>query len=299
MLQQQGEDITSNMKINKVISGKMKEPKYYVFFVAALLLTTSVNGGISLGSSSDVTSISLAPGAYGVFKTSFFNMGSEPLDVEFEVEYPADLRIEVDPPRLSMDNSLHTRPISGGTWLILDGGRRYVKTYPVSVYVKIPSTISRNRYTIKLIATARGNTDSSSQGFEQTLVQVREILFTVNVDGRVGAPPAEVIRVDASSGDVIKEEALQSFNQGDSYQPSSSGGANTENKPSSINSAGNQPTSKTSGGFSVSRDSSGGTSIDLPTGRVSLSQSQTQAAIDLGLVTLIISIVSLIVRILK
>lgn len=275
--------------------------------VGLLLAASSAGADIAFGSGSDITSQNLDPGAYGVFHMSFFNMGTEPLDVSFEVEYPSDLRIEVDPPHLSMTTSPTEAPDSSGSWLILDGGTRYVKTYPVNLYLKLPSTISRTKYTVKLIATAKGAEDSGGSGIAQSLVQTRETIFTIESAGRIDAGSSDVIRIDAASGDIIKDDAQKSFNNNQGSSSSSSGGGGADipsssgNSRSTPSSSSNPPQSSStkSGGFDISKDVSGNTNIELPTGKVSLDSGQTDAAIDLGLVTLLISIASLVVRIIK
>jgi len=267
--------------------------------VVGIFLLSVLAGATSLGSSSDVNYLTLEPGAYGVFEASFFNMGEEPIKVEFEVEYPSDLRIEVVPGELALENEVTDNPDSSGSWLILDGGKRYVKTHPVRVYVKIPPTISRNIYRIKLIATATGKESSGGGGFRQSLVQVREIPLTAYVPGRVNRESVEIIRKDASSGDEIKEEAEQSFiseYQGGAVSPGSSG--STERGLEKKEDTSRKSEDK-KGILGISKDPEGNTQVNLPTGKISLSKEQTETAIDLGLITLIISVASLIVRILK
>jgi hypothetical protein len=279
-----------------------------IIVVGIFILSILSDAAVSLGSSSDVNYLELEPGAYGVFKASFFNMGEKPIKIEFEVECPSDLRIEVVPYELSLNRELTENPDSSGAWLILDGGKRYVKTQPIEVYVKIPSTISRNLYKIKLIATATGQENLGSEGFRQSLVQVREIVFTAHVPGRVSRSDVENTRKDASSGDKVKEEAEESFSyeyQGDTF---------TQESPSGI-SSGSSESTEIAGGrkddvyreseddeegvFGLDTDSEGNTNINLPTGKISLSKEQTETALDIGLITLIISVASLIVRILR
>jgi len=270
-----------------------------IVLVVGIFLLSVLADAISLGSSSDVNYLTLKPGAYGVFETSFFNMGEEPIKVEFEVEYPSDLRIEVVPGELALENELTDNPDSSGSWLILDGGKRYVKTHPVRVYVKIPPTISRNIYRIKLIATATGKESSGGGGFRQSLAQVREIPLTAYVPGRVNRESVEIIRKDATSGDEVKEEAEQSFiseYQGGTVSPGGGGstGRSLEKRKDT-----SRKSEDKKGILGISKDSEGNTQINLPTGKISLNKEQTETAIDIGLITLIISIASLIVRVLK
>lgn len=272
-----------------------------------LLLAPPVDAKISLGSSYDNIYLDLKPGAYGVFRASFFNMGDEPLSVRFELEYPSDLRIEAVPAELLMESGVTENPSSAGEWLILDGGKRYVKTYPVDVYVKIPSTISRNTYRIKLVAIAEGLDTSEGEGFSQNLVQVREIFLTANVPGQVSGGYTDTIRVDASSGDSVMEEAKKDlvYTQGNSpLSPgtgSSSGGSQVSGGSSTTSY--DDTTTASEGGSEktglIEKDTEGNTKINLPTGEITLSEEQTGAVIDLGLITLIISVGSLMVRILK
>jgi hypothetical protein len=276
--------------------------------VGIFLLSILSEAAVSLGSSSDVNYLRLEPGAYGVFKASFFNMGEDPMKIEFEVECPSDLRIEVVPYELSLDRELTENPDSSGSWLILDGGRRYVKTQPVEVYVKIPSTISRNLYKIKLIATATGQENSGGEGFRQSLVQIREIVFTAHVPGRVSRGDVETTRKDESSGDKVREEAEESFSyeyQGDTLTLASPAGSSLEEIDSTeMDGGGKEDISRRleddeGDVLGVTTDYEGNTNINLPTGKISLSKEQTETALDVGLVTLIISVASLVVRILK
>jgi len=274
-----------------------------VLVVGIFLLSILADATISLGSSSDVNYLKIDPGAYGVFEASFFNMGEKPIKVEFEVECPSDLRIEVVPEKLTLNKELTENPDSSGSWLILDGGKRYVKTYPIKLYVKIPSGISRNIYRIKLIATATGQDSSGSEGFRQSLAQVREIAFTAYVPGKIVREDVEIIRKDASSGDKVKEEAegsVISEYQGDTFSQESSPGSNDQTE---IDEGRKEDTSSKSDStgdtFGITKDSEGNTQINLPTGKISLSKEQTETAVDVGLITLIISVASLIVRILK
>lgn len=277
-----------------------------------LMLSISADAAISLGSASGVSYLNLEPGAYGVFSASFFSMGDEPIDVKFEVEYPSDLRIDIAPDKLTLGGGVTENPDSSGSWLILDGGRRYVKTYPVRVYVKIPSAISRNVYKIKLTAKATGQGSSDGSGFRQSLVQVREVILTAHVPGSVsGGGNVEIIRKDASYPDGVKEELEEGSYTG--YQPGTSAQASAQGSsqgslPVSSGSAKDDvnggDASRTSGdntggGSVTDRASGGNTEINLPTGKISLNKEQTKTAMDLGLITLIISVASLIVRILK
>lgn len=280
----------------------MRNISKIVIVVGIFLLSILSEATISLGSSSDINYLNVKPGAYAVFRTSFFNMGEEPIKVEFEVEYPSDLRIEIVPDELALGNDVTDNPDSSGSWLILDGGKRYVKTHPVEVYVKIPPTLSQNIYKIKLIATATGQESSGGGGFRQSLVQVRETIFTAYVPGEVTErEDVEIIRKDVSSWDDVKEEAEESFSytgsQGGTASPGSSGSTETglekkEDIPS-------KSEDNRGGTFGVTRDSEGNTNIKLPTGKISLSKGQTETAIDVGLITLIISVASLVVRVLK
>ncbi|MBN2014261.1 MAG: hypothetical protein JW778_03685 [Candidatus Altiarchaeota archaeon] len=286
----------------------MKRFVGFGILLCILFLVLHVEAKISLGSTSDVNGLDLKPGEYAVFSASFFNMGDESLDVDLEVEYPSDLRIEVVPSELRMESSITGNPSSPGEWLILDGGKRYVKTHPVEVYLKIPSTISRNTYNIKLIATAKGSESAGGEGFKQSLVQVREVVFTAKVPGQVSGEYADVIRIDASSGDAVMEEAQKSltYSQGSSSLSPAAGGSSGSGSTatgSSGSAAYGDTTTGSSGGSEktglVTKDSGGNTHINLPTGEVTLSEGQTGLVIDLGLVTLIISVGSLIVRVLK
>jgi hypothetical protein len=269
--------------------------------VGVFLLSIIADATISLGSSSDVNYIRLEPGSYGVLSASFFNMGEEQIDVRFEVEYPSDLRIEVFPTKLTLNNELTNNPTSPGSWLILDGGKRYVKTYPVDIYVKTPTYISRSTYKIKLIATATGKDGSGGEGFRQSMAQVREVMFTVYVPGRITREETEVVRKDASYGDGIKEEAKESLTQTGYQGGTSAQGGSEPTRTDAIEKEDSQdnPEENRESPIGITRDEKGNTDINLPTGKISLSNEQTETAIDVGLITLIISVASLMVRVLK
>ncbi|MBN2251838.1 MAG: hypothetical protein JW724_07180 [Candidatus Altiarchaeota archaeon] len=281
---------------------------------------------ITLGSITDVKFLNLQKGDIGEFKASFFSLGDEPLDLEFEIEYPKELRQEIYPQKLTIYPGItDTSNCDDCEYFILRDGRTYVKTYPVYVYIKIPSEISRNLYEIRLIATARTKEGSSASGIKQSMAQVREVVFNAYVPGSLKEKSFletenvvsngsdydadEELRLEyrsrASSGESNEEtrgreqstsavsgsavsESGETVKDGDrSYSGGDSGAGTGEDNPTST------------GTGLIERDSSGKTKINLPTGNVVLSREESETAIDIGIITLTISVASLLVKVLK
>ena len=291
----------------------MKKSLLTIGTLGILLLSTLVSADISLGSIADVDSLTLSKGKIGEFKVSLFNLGDKPLYISLNAEYPREVKVEIHPKKLTLESEITGSPNAGGEWFVLRDGRTYVRTYPVYVYVKIPPEISKNLYKIKLIVTASDLKELKGKGITQNLAQVREITFTAYVPGSVDRD------VEIEDQGYIKEDLdLKSEYEKNMERESIEMNEGTEEKRDTATVARSEgidseypertgvgvedrgtETRKETGKIGITRDEAGGTNINLPTGQITMSKEETETAIDIGLITLVISVGSLILRILK
>ena len=304
--------------------------KKLLFGLCVTLLITAAHGQMTLGSIADIRSLSLEKGDIGDFKASFFSLGDKPLYLDYTLEYPNDLRVEIYPKKLTVrPGATDTSDCSGCEFFILADGKTYVRTYPVHVYVKIPPEISRNIYEIKLTVKARDSDNGEGNGIQQSMVQVREITFTAYVPGDIKAGGImdgktnvlEEYKTETNYSNPVDTPGTGSTGIKDLSGPSSprsdtgSSGQDTSGQnqgssqgdsaastgnPQATGAAGNSTASgQNSGSGLIQQDAEGKTKINLPTGDVVLSKQDSDTAVDLGIVTLVISVISLLVKILK
>lgn len=302
--------------MKKVITGL-----YLMAFLAC-----SSHAEMTLGSIADVHYLTLEKGDIGDYKASFFNMGDRKLYLEFSLEYPNDLKVEISPKKLTLYPGVEdTENCNGCEFFILSDGKTYVRTYPVHVYVKIPPEISRNIYEVKLVAKAKSSGDDDVEGIRQSMVQVREIIFTAYVPGTLktgglldgktsiieeyddtaGNKTGGGTRSNSATGIKDVSEPLSRASPtstGESAQPGNiqdntgTGGMQTTSGASPVAAA--EGASDT--GYSQTVQQEGEkTRINLPTGDVVLSKQASDTVIDIGIVTLAISVITLLAKVLK
>lgn len=275
-----------------------------------LLLSTLVSADITLGSIADVNYLTLNPGEIGEFKASFFSLGDDAINIKLTAEYPDDLRVEMHPEEFTIDSEITGSPNSGGEWFVLRDGKTYARTYPVRIYVRIPSQISRNLYRIKIIATAKNTEELSKKGIRQSLAQVREITLTAYVPGEV-ASEVKGLSIGMSKdsneqesiwkekeGTPAKEESESVKGEGSKKSIVRSEEISDENAKFSVVGR-DEKEGEGRDAFGVTRDETGKTEIKTPVGYVTLTKEQGETAVDLGIVALLVSIASLVIRILK
>jgi len=244
----------------------------------------------------------IPPGESGTFTVSFFNIGKDPISLTTELEYDPEIDVDVAPKNLILNNEVTKNDTSKHRyWLIIDDGKTYIRLYQVKVYVHIPEYVSKTKYRIKLIATAKSTENVEIEGYGQKMAQVREFLFTVNTIRTVktyneeseeknesmteydtGPKKTDNIQKESSSISSIKEGEGSKISNNQIYSTKVS---KNENKKSNV--------------LGITYDDKGNTNINLPVGKVVLNKKQTETVIDIGIITLIISIISLIVRIIK
>lgn len=275
-----------------------------------VFLANLISAEITLGSITDVKFLTLQKGGMGKFKASFFNLGNETLKLEFDLEYPRELRVEIQPKELTIEPGImDPSDCNSCEFFILKDGKTYTRTHPVYVYVKIPSDISRNLYRIRLIATARSKQGSGDSGIRQSLAQVREVTFEAYVPGSVKDTGNTKSNNISYAGIEQKEEELR-VRDITSPQKNKAGGSGKEYGNSGTSEIGGtngysgesqtrESHMETRGTGVIERDSEGRTHINLPTGNVVLSRERSETAVDIGIITLAISVISLLARILK
>jgi len=292
---------------------KNKTWKGVILLIVLSCMFSASAARIELGSIPGNNQGTIYPGDSDAFTVSFFNMGEEPIYLSTKLEYDREIGVEVAPKELVLSNEMTRNDTSQhASWLILGDGRTYVRLYPVKVYVYVPDAVSRNTYNIKLIATAKGTGGDIDEGYGQQMAQIREYTFkvktikTVSASGEV-TDDAVVIydrgpeRMKSSStDDESREETPKSSETretGNNIVYPSTGGSSTQGgepyKSKTIDS------SQDSGSLGITHDEEGNTNINLPTGKIVLDKKQTETVMDVGLITLIVSVLSLAVRIIK
>jgi len=311
--------------INRAAHYNNKMIKIPMLCLCMALLTGSAVADINLGSFTDVRTLTLQKGDIGEFKASFFSLGQNDLELEFSLKYPKELRTEIYPEKMVLHPAAtDSSPCDGCQYFILKDGKTYVRTYQVYVYVKIPPQITRNLYTIKMTATAKTKDEPGNSAFKQSLVQVREVDFSAYVPGELSntgstggttSQENDSLEVyDSGNNDDLRTEFNYNKNAASSsneYNEQGTGGQASGGSQSSAETA--PATGKTSGQNTdntgsetqqggtklIETDSEGKTKINLPTGNVVLSKEQSETTINIGIITLAVSIISLLAKILK
>jgi len=296
-------------KINKRTTGKK------IIFVMILLSAISVQADrIELGSTSSDQQKTIYPGESGSFTAEFFNMGENPIYLSTQLEYDREISVEVAPSETVLTNEVTKNDTSQhASWLILNDGRTYVRLYPVKVYVYVPDEVSKNTYKIKLTATARGESGSIEGEYGQKMAQVREYTFTVYTKKTVSSSQAN----EEDEADVIYDTGPQKTKSDDEVDEGGKesttsktkktgsddviygGGVEDSTHGGSPYSSKTKDNSADSGSLGITQDEQGNTNINLPTGKIVLDKKQTETVMDVGLITLIVSVLSLVVRIIK
>lgn len=186
----------------------MKEKRGWGFILAVILLfaTLACAKSITFGSISGETDQTILRGEQDRFKVSFFNLGDHIIFVELKAVHSSDVRVEIDPPALTLKGHQTLTPDGSGgkEWFVLKDGQTYVETSPVHVYVKVGDTVTQNLYDIKLIATATTSNDAAPDtGIKQTLSQSREILFHVYVPGEVVSRESDIVETSGSDREYL------------------------------------------------------------------------------------------------
>ena len=316
--------------INRAAHYNNKMIKISMLCLCISLLISCAAADINLGSISDVRTLTLQKGDIGEFKASFFSLGQNDLELEFSLEYPPELRTEIYPEKMIVHPAgTDTSACEGCQYFILKDGTTYVRTYPVFLYVKIPPQITRNIYALKMTVTAKTKDEPGNSAFKQSLVQVREVEFTAYVPGEVthsastgaaGSQENESLAVyDSGTNDNLRQEfisqqnsaAASSQDSGNANAQSTGGQSSAnpqtpaETPPTTANTGSLQdptdlgPVTQQSGNKLIETDSTGKTRINLPTGNVVLSKEQSEATINIGIITLAVSVVTLLAKILK
>jgi len=280
-----------------------------IYIIVITLMESVIADSISLGSISDINSMTLKPGEQGVFRAYFFNMGNNPISVDIDAEYPSDLRVEIHPKELRIEKETTENPSANDTYLILADGKTYAKLHRVNVYIKIPSRISTNLYKVKLIARAVSSEMEEREGITQSLIQVREIPLTIYVPGVVSGRTRE-----RNEEIILEHPIILERGENDTFfiKPGSGVGVSEHGKREGKREitttlqahdekhrAEEEKEKKSTGILGVKKAKDGRIMVNLPTGQIIINKEQQETAIDLGLITLIISIASLILRILK
>ncbi|MEA3255724.1 MAG: hypothetical protein U9Q22_07825 [Candidatus Altiarchaeota archaeon] len=299
--------------------------KIVVPLVLFICFMNTVSAGITLGSTSGENHLKLMKGDIGRFKTMFFNLGDNPLSLELTAEHPKDLKVEISPNKLTLNSEVTSDPnCVDCEWFILKDGRSYARVHPVYIYVKIPLGVTKNHYNLKITAIASDINEKETEGVTQSLVQVREFTFSIYVPGAITFE--ETTEKDDDEEDYGNEDLYEGIDLEEAWRKQQdqqrrdeseskgetggegdvikdSGGSrsyeDTVGGKDSGFSADDKKSGEDTGLFGIKTDEKGRTEMKLPVGKVVLTQEQKETAIDLGLITLLVSIGSLVIRILK
>ena len=302
--------------------------KIMVSLVLFICFMNTASAGITLGSTSGENHLKLMKGDIGRFKVMFFNLGDDPLLLELTAEHHKNLKVEINPNKLTLNSEVTSDPnCVDCEWFILKDGRTYARVHPAYIYVKIPPGITKNRYNLKITAIASDMTEKGTEGVTQSLVQVREFTFSIYVPGAVTfeeTREGDDDEEDYGNEDLYEgidleeawrkqqdqqrrdesESTAESGGEGDVIKDSGgsrSYGDTSGGRDSGFSADGekNKKIEEDTGLFGIKTDEKGRTEVKLPVGKVVLTQEQKETAIDLGLITLLVSIGSLVIRILK
>lgn len=299
--------------------------KIIVSLVLFICFMNTVSASITLGSTSGENHLKLVKGDIGRFKVMFFNLGDDSLSLELTAEHHKDLKVEIHSENLILNSEVTRNPdCVDCEWFILKDGRTYARVYPVYIYVKIPLGITKNRYNLKLTAIASDINEKETEGVTQSLVQVREFTFSIYVPGVITFE--ETNEGDDDEEDYGNEDLYEGIDLEEAWRKQQdqqrrdeseskgetggeggvikdSGGSrsygDTDGGRDSGFSADDEKSGEDTGLFGIKTDEKGRTEVKLPIGNVVLTPEQKETAIDLGLITLLISIGSLVIRILK
>jgi len=293
---------------------KIKEREIIVVLLLFLVTTTSATK-IELGSTPGNTIQTIYPGDSGIFTVSLFNMGNDQISLSTELVYDREINVDVAPKNIILSNEITKDDTSSHkSWLIIDDGKTYVRLYDFKVYVHVPNQVSKKEYKIKLIATGKSTASSDSEGYGQTMAQVREFNFIVNTiktsspsnvedtdedDIEYDSGPIRVESTDDEEPTSDKSGGKQSGGSGDTSTGSSSSGSSLQGGTAYESTTKDSSDSGGGGFLGINQDDEGNTNIDLPVGKITLDKGTTETAVDIGLITLVISALSLVVRMIK
>lgn len=271
----------------------------------ALLIIFLLNGvnasEISFGSITGTTSMDIEAGESGVFSMYFFNIGSNPIDLELKADCPSDIRVDIVPRRRTLHSEITSDPDPYSTYFIMGDGKTFARIYPVKIQVRMPDAISKHIYRIKITAIAKASEESRGSGVRQEMAQVRQYTLTVHTSGTIrGKISTGKEDIEYDRGPVEIEEEYGGFET--ETTPGGEGGkaaVSGEGMEKTGEDRDEDKAEETGGFLGIKQDDEGNTNIDLPTGRITMDKKQTETAIDVGIITLAISIISLMVRILK
>jgi len=282
---------------------RMKFPKYLLSLLLAAMLSLQVLGyEISLGNFIEKTHKSIRLGSYDYFTIRFFNLGNDPIKLKIKAEYDPELIVNIQPSELVLNSVITNNPKTEGEWFILNDGLTYVKVYPIKIKVRVPTYASKRRYNIKVTATAYAyNSSLALKGIHETLAQTREYTLVVDVINDIKSYEAksEDLGYDVDFGprkikasknisesSLIEKDAGSISNETKSIKP--------ENAEWKVLSSEDKKEKSL-----IYSDEKGNTYINLPTGKLVITESQKTTAIDLSIIILGISIIYLVVKILR
>ena len=218
-------DILKNQSVGSIIAA---------IILFSLIIPANAQAAISLGSVSNAQdTVYSSPGADVQLKYSFFNTGSENLNLKITYEALNDgtrydleesgnrIHIMSAPYPSALENTLYlTLPPStkgavssqGKEWIALDSGTTYAQIVSAYLFVQIPSSdIHANPYRIKIIAaTIPEVSQGSGATSTQKVAQQRE--YTITIYNDAGGVDPIPLSQDTDSDGLTDTEEINIYN---------------------------------------------------------------------------------------
>jgi hypothetical protein len=151
----------------------------FFVFLTPIIATTSL-GGIPSRTYAEINK-----GELEKFEISVFSLEDKELDISISVGDIEELQVNIVPKEFELQGGLTSNPKGDYGWVILEGDK-YAKLYPVYVYVRAPTKITKNHYSIPIIISAmEKSTEGDTEGVIQKVVQSLQYNLQVYVPGSI------------------------------------------------------------------------------------------------------------------
>ncbi|MBN2094433.1 MAG: hypothetical protein JW727_00140 [Candidatus Aenigmarchaeota archaeon] len=264
-------------------------PLVFIAVMFCLFLSPALSDS-TLGGTMDISSIQVSPGGVGKFEIYLFSLDDSELDLSVSAGSVSDLQVEVAPKTLQISGGETYSPDPAYRWVIL--GDKYVRIYPVYVYVRVPQKITKNHYVIPVTVSGSTSLETSSEGgVVQKVVQVLQYNLAVTVPGETYPTDEPTIEEEFGFGEIdIPAYTLPSLSSiGSAVSQILSGGSPSSSYEENEDGDEGQPSS--------SEDTANPKSV--PSGYIVMEEQDNDSLVTFGLAALILVLLATIFFLLK
>lgn len=160
--------------------------KKICFFGLCLIfvLLGPVFGATSIGGTIDKTYAQINKGDLEKFEISVFSLENITLDITVSRGDVEDLQVDIVPKNLEIQGGLTSNPTGNYNWFIIKD--KYIRLYPIQIYIKAPQKITKNHYSIPIIiSSTQKSGDGNTEGVIQKVVQSLQYTLKVYIPGSI------------------------------------------------------------------------------------------------------------------